>query len=208
MRNARATQAADQESELADKATHHSRDCSRTSSIIEEKPNIQIIDAKQEALKEKDIRSIVEIECDPKVREWLYEYVLLDFEKEFKSYIQFFRKLPQNRKADILLAKCDGIVVGFLGLWRLDAYMQHVATIGVSVDPCYWGKGVGTALVRSAINLAKRKEYKRLEIETLAENASMRQLAVRAGFKLESLRKNRVMRNGSYFDEVAYSLLL
>ena len=198
----------DQSSELAGKTTHSSRYCSRVSSIKKQKPNIEIIEAKTEALREEDIRSIVEIEFNPDVREWLYEYVFLNFEKEFKSYIQFFRKLSQNRKADILLAKCDGVVVGFLGLWRLDAYMQHVATIGVSVDPCYWGKGVGTALVRSAINLAKRKEYKRLEIETLAENAHMRQLAVRAGFKLESVRKNRVMRNGSYFDEVAYSLLL
>jgi RimJ/RimL family protein N-acetyltransferase len=198
----------DQGSEFADKITHPSRYCSRASSIKKQKPNIEIIEAKTEALREEDVRSIVEIEFNPEVRKWLYEYVLLNFEKEFKSYIQFFRKLPQNRKADILLAKSDGVVVGFLGLWRLDAYMQHVATIGVSVDPRYWGKGVGTALVKSAINLAKRKEYRRLEIETLAENAHMRQLALRAGFKLESLRKNRVLRNGSYSDEVAYFLLL
>jgi len=116
--------------------------------------------------------------------------------------------LPQNKKADILLAKCDGIIVGFLGLWRLEAYMQHVATIGVSVDPCYWGKGIGTELIKSAIDLAKRKEYRRLEIETLAENAHMRQLATKAGFKLESVRKNRVMRNELFLDEVAYFLLL
>jgi len=198
----------DQSSDLADKIAHPSRNCSRASSNIKQKPNIQIIEAKSDVLREEDIRSIVEIESNPKVCEWLYEYVPLDFEKEFKSYVQFFRKLPQNKKADILLAKCDGIIVGFLGLWRLEAYMQHVATIGVSVDPCYWGKGIGTELIKSAIDLAKRKEYRRLEIETLAENAHMRQLATKAGFKLESVRKNRVMRNELFLDEVAYFLLL
>ncbi len=68
--------------------------------------------------------------------------------------------------------------------------------------------GVGTVLIRSAVDLARRKEYRRLEIETLAENAPMRQLAVKAGFNLESVRKNRVLKNGSYFDEVVYFLLL
>ncbi len=194
--------------EHSDKTAGHSGDYGRDGSITNEGPNIQIIDAKQYVLQEEDVRSIVEIEYDPKVREWLYEHVLLDFEKEFRSYVQFFKKLPENKKADILLAKCGGTVVGFLGLWRLEAYMRHVATIGISVDPCYWGKGVGTVLMRSAIDLARRKEYRRLEIETLAENAPMRQLAVKVGFNLESVRKNRVLKNGSYFDEVVYFLLL
>ena len=196
-----------QSSDFADKVTHSLRDCSRASSF-DRKPAIHITEAKSDVLTEEDIRSIVEIEYNPEVRGWLYDYVPMDFEKEFKSYVQFFRKLPQNKKADILLAKCDGVIVGFLGLWRLGAYMQHVATIGVSVDPCYWGKGIGTELVKSAIGLAKRKEYRRLEIETLAENAQMRQLATKAGFKLESVRKNRVMRNGLCSDEVTYFLLL
>ena len=196
-----------QSSDLADKIIHRSRDCGRASSV-NRNPDIHIVEAKSYVLTEEDIRSIVEIEYNPKVREWLYDHVLMDFRKELKSYVQFFRKLPQNKKADILLAKCDGIIVGFLGLWRLEVYMQHVATIGVSVDPRYWGKGIGTELVKSAIDLAKRKEYRRLEIETLAENAQMRQLATKVGFKLESVRKNRVMRNGLCSDEVTYFLLL
>jgi len=48
----------------------------------------------------------------------------------------------------------------------------------------------------------------RLEIETLSENTAMRHVAEKLGFKIESIRKNRIQKNGSYHDEAAYFLLL
>lgn len=170
--------------------------------------NLEILDVKQVHLTEEDIASIVEIECHPKVQEWLYDYVNLGVKKELRNYQGFFRKLPKNRKADILVAKCDGRVVGFLGLWRLGAYMEHVATIGVSVYPYYWGRGVATQLIKSAIELARRKEIRRLEAETFSENAPMRSVVEKVGFKLESIRKKRIKKGGLYRDEAAYFLLL
>lgn len=86
--------------------------------------------------------------------------------------------------------------------------MEHVASVGISVHPDYWGKGIAARLIKSAIELAKEKGFKRLEIETLAENAAMRHVAEKLGFKLESLRKNRIKKDGSYRDEAAYFLLL
>lgn len=168
----------------------------------------EIFNAKQVPLRDEDVRSIVEIECHPKVREWLIEYVDGNIEKEFQAYKRFFRTLPKNTRADILVAKCDGRVVGFLGLWRLGRYMEHVASLGVSVHPSYWEKGVATQLIKSAIELAKEKGFRRLEIETLSENTAMRHVAEKLGFKIESIRKNRIQKDGSYHDEASYFLLL
>jgi len=170
--------------------------------------NLEIFNAKQSPLKDDDVRSIVEIEYHPKVREWLIEYVDGNVEKEFQAYKQFFRDLPKNTRAEILVAKCDECVVGFLGLWRLGRYMEHVASIGVSVHPDYWGNGIATHLIKSAIELAKEKGLKRLEIEALAENAAMRHVAEKLGFKLESLRKNRIRKDGTYHDEASFFLLI
>ena len=170
--------------------------------------NLEILDAKKVFLTEEDVRSIVEIERHPKVQEWLYLYVDPDFQKELRDYQEFFRRLPKNEKADILTAQCDGLTVGFLALWRLEAFMEHVATIGISVHPDYWGRGIATQLMKSAIELARGKGVKRLEVETLAKNAPMRHLAERLGFKLESLRKERIKKDGLYHDEVAYFMLL
>jgi len=169
---------------------------------------LEIFNAKQIPLKDEDIRFIVEIECHPKVREWLIEYVDGDVEKEFQAYKRFFTNLPENTRAEILVGKYDGCVVGFLGLWKLGRYMEHVASLGVSVHPNYWEMGIATQLIRSAIGLAKEKGFKRLEIETLSENTAMRHVAEKLGFKFESVRKNRIQKNGSYHDEVSYFLLL
>lgn len=155
-----------------------------------------------------EVRAIVQIESHPKVREWLIEYVGDDIQKEFEAYRRFFENLPKNRRAEILLAKYRGRVVGFLGLWRLGRFMEHVATLGVSVHPDYWGKGIATRLIDSAIRLSRERRLRRLEIETLAENTAMRRVAVKAGFKLERIRKDRILKDGSYHDEAAYFMLL
>jgi len=86
--------------------------------------------------------------------------------------------------------------------------MEHVATLGVSVHPDYWGRGVATRLMKSAIRLAKKKELRRLEIETLSENKAMRRVAEKAGFKLECIRKDRIMKEESYHSEASYFMLL
>ena len=169
---------------------------------------LEIFNAKRILLKDGDVRSIVEIEFHPEVREWLIEYVDESIEKEFQAYKDFFKKLPENRRAEILVAKCDGQIVGFLGLWRLGRYMEHVATIGVSVHPNYWGNGIATQLIKSAIVLAKQKGLRRLEVETLSENMTMRHVAEKLGFKLESLRKSRIQKDGLYHDEASYFSLL
>jgi ribosomal-protein-alanine N-acetyltransferase len=170
--------------------------------------NLEILNAKRNPLADEDVRAIVDIECHPQVRVWLYGYGNSTFQKELRDYQEFFKKLPKNRKADILIAKFNGRTVGFLGLWKLGVNMHHVASIGVSVHPDYWGQGVATQLIKSAIELARVNGFRRLEIETLLENVPMKRITEQLGFKLESLRKERVNKDGVYHDEVVYSMLL
>jgi len=169
---------------------------------------LKIVNAKETPPNDDDVRSIVEIECHPKVREWLIEYVGWNLEKEFEAYKRFFENLPKNRRAEILLAKYDGKVVGFLGLWKLGRYNEHVASLGVSVHPDFWGRGIGTRLMKSAIKTAGKKGLRRLEIETLSDNTAMRRVAEKTGFDLECIRKDRILKDGSYHDEATYFMLL
>jgi len=170
--------------------------------------NIEIFDAKKHPLKEQEILKIVEIERHPEVEKWLYENEKQDFEDEFGEYIEFFEDLPRNNQVDTIIAKYNGNTIGFLCLWRRGVHMEHVATIGISVHPNYWGKGIATQLITFGIELSKAKGLKRLEIETLSNNVGMRRVAERLGFKLESVREKRVQKNGSYFDEALYFMLL
>jgi RimJ/RimL family protein N-acetyltransferase len=167
-----------------------------------------IINAKQTKLKTKDVKAIAEIECHEKVREWLIIRVETNVEREYLAYRRFFRNLPKNRRAEILVAKQNDRIAGFLALWRLGGFMDHVATIGVSVHPDFWGKGIATHLIRAAIKLAKKSGILRLEIETRSDNVAMRHVAEKAGFKLEKIRRKRIQKDGTYYDEASYYLLL
>jgi len=169
---------------------------------------LEISNARRSPPTEDEIRGIIEIEHRPEVQKWLTEYVGPDPEKEFQSYQRFFRNLPKNKRVEVLIAKSDGRPAGFLALWRLGRYMKHVASLGLSIHPDYWGAGIATELVESAIETAKEKGFKRLEIETLAENTAMRRVAEKTGFKLECVRRRRIWKDGAYHDESAYSLLL
>lgn len=169
---------------------------------------LEIVNAKETHVNDDLVRQIVEIEDHPAVRRWLTIFVDDDFEAEFQGYRRFFGGLRENRDVEVLIAKYDGRVVGFLVLWRLEAYMEHVASVGISVHPDDWGKGVATRLIGSAVELAREKGFKRLEIETLAENLGMRRAAEKLGFKYEGVRLKRIWKDGAYHDEVLYSLLL
>jgi RimJ/RimL family protein N-acetyltransferase len=169
---------------------------------------LKIVNAKETPLTIDEIKDIVEIESHPKVREWLTTHVDPNSKRAVRAYKRFFKKLPRRERADILLARYDGKVVGFLALWGLSRDMRHVASIGISVNPDYWGKRVATRLMKSAIRLAKKRKLRRLEIETLSDNTAMRHLAEKTGFKLERIRKDRVLKDGEYHDEASYFMLL
>jgi len=169
---------------------------------------LEIVNAKEAPASEEDVEAIVTIECHPKVQEWVYEYACGDIQRERDEYHEFFSALPENRRVEVLIAKHGGCLVGFLALWRRGVFMEHVASIGISVHPEYWGKGIATALIKAAIALAKGKGLQRLEAETLAANTAMRHVVEKMGFTLECVRKNRVLKDGSYQDEAAYVLLL
>lgn len=169
---------------------------------------LEIIDAKISPLRDEEIKEIVNIERHPLVKKWLVEYADEEFEKELEEYRRFFSDLQGNSRVDVLVARISGRVAGFLALWRMDDGDGRIASIGISVHPDYWGKGIATNLVRESIKLAKERGIRRLIIETLEENSAMRHVAEKLGFKLEEVRKRKIFKDGDYHDEVVYSLQL
>ncbi|MEM1515267.1 MAG: GNAT family N-acetyltransferase [Candidatus Bathyarchaeia archaeon] len=169
---------------------------------------LKIINAKLEYLSDKNIKAIVEIEQHPAVRRWLTDYENEDFKTELDSYRKFFQELVNNNKVEVLVAKIDDQIVGFLALWHMEEYNEHTRSIGISVHPDYWGKGIATALIKESIKLARKIGAKKIIIETLKENYAMRHAAEKTGFKMEIIRERKVQKNGKCYDEVVYTLNL
>lgn len=106
-----------------------------------------------------------------------------------------------------LVAEVDGKVVGNIGLHAIPKSRRraHVAAIGMAVHDAYQGKGVGTALMKAALDLADNwLQFTRIELTVYVDNAAALALYKAFGFEIEGTHKQYAFRNGAYVD--SYSM--
>ena len=97
------------------------------------------------------------------------------------KYLQMKTDSPNGIE---LVAEVDGRIVGQAGieaLGRTDK-VKHRADFGISVDEAYWGLGIGRALTRACIALAKQAGYLQLELQAVADNGHALALYESEGF--------------------------
>ena len=109
----------------------------------------------------------------------------------------------------ILVAEVSGEVVGNLGLHpATQARRAHVAGLGMAVRDDWHGKGVGKALLRSAVDLADNwLNLLRLELTVWADNAVAQRLYQNEGFVVEGTHRAYALRLGRYEDVLAMARL-
>lgn len=56
----------------------------------------------------------------------------------------------------------------------------------------------------SDIDLTKRKIVRRFEVDILTDKTPMKRVVKKLGYKLESIRKGRIFKDGKHYDEVSY----
>jgi len=97
----------------------------------------------------------------------------------------------------------EGKVVGIVGL-HIEAHprMNHGASIGISVDTEYQGRGFGKKLLEAIIDLSENwLMLVRLELGVIADNEKAIALYESLGFVKEGLKKHTIKRNGVYVNE-------
>ena len=109
-----------------------------------------------------------------------------------------------------LLAVVSGQVVGMLGLHTFPEKprRRHVGTIGMGVHDDWQGRGIGTALLRAALELADNwLNLSRLELEVYTDNEPAIRLYERCGFEREGTLRQHAFRDGRYVDSYAMARL-
>ncbi|MFJ1805481.1 MULTISPECIES: GNAT family N-acetyltransferase [unclassified Streptomyces] len=118
-------------------------------------------------------------------------------------YNPFFdeRHIPE----DHLVAELDGRVIGYvrLGLPTPLACNAHVRQIqGLAVLDEGRGRGVGRALIRAALDEARRQGARRITLRVLGHNAPARKLYESEGFVVEGVLPEEFLLGGEYVDDV------
>jgi L-phenylalanine/L-methionine N-acetyltransferase len=78
---------------------------------------------------------------------------------------------------------------------------RHVASIGVGVKAAARGQGVGTALIRAAVEICERwTNISRIELEVYTDNIAAIALYKKCGFVVEGTCRQYAYRDGGYAD--------
>ncbi len=102
-----------------------------------------------------------------------------------------------------LVACVDDEVIGQLGLHTFPnrPRRRHVGQLGMMVHDDWQGKGVGTALMQAAIDLAdKWLNLSRLELDVYTDNGPAIKLYTKFGFTIEGTSVNYAFRDGQFVD--------
>jgi putative acetyltransferase len=110
--------------------------------------------------------------------------------------------LPDDTKMIVAVVKDQ--VVGRLGLHLHTGRRAHAASLGMMVHADFQGRGVGTALVEVAVDLAENwLNVRRIELECYTDNAAGLHLYQKFGFEIEGTLRRHAFRNGQFVDSYA-----
>ena len=120
----------------------------------------------------------------------------------FASLHHWQQRLEPRDGVTVLLAESDGLVVGNLTLWQEpNPRRRHVASLGMAVRDDWAGRGVGTALMAAALDLADNwLGLTRLELTVWSDNEAAQALYRKFGFVQEGVARAYGLRPGVLVD--------
>jgi RimJ/RimL family protein N-acetyltransferase len=117
-----------------------------------------------------------------------------------RRYLRAIRRYPN---AAVFVAEDEGAIVGRLSIAR-DQHpaSSHVADLGLMVAASHRRRGIGTALLETAVEWARTAGVRKLELHVFPWNTAAIALYERFGFEREGFRKAHYRRGDEYVDAV------
>lgn len=101
------------------------------------------------------------------------------------SRLAYLSELLENEKAVYIVAKQDGKVVGYAGMWIIFDE-GHITTLAVS--PAVRSRGIGRKLLRTLAALAKESGASRMTLEVRKSNITAYTLYLSEGYLPAGIR--------------------
>jgi len=141
-----------------------------------------------------DLDWLVEIDNDPETS----RYGISIYPRTEHDIGEFLKKALEEAKSKEIVAVVDGEPAGSVEVWTSMGRDRHVAWLGIAVRRKHWGKGVGTALMKEAVRLAKELGCRKLMLGTTEGNERAIRLYKKVGFEQEACEDDEVYIDGSW----------
>ncbi len=128
-------------------------------------------------------------------------YLISDARKWIRSVLS--ADPPQN-----FAILYDNVIAGNIGIVTKDDVYRRNIEIGYFIDEKFWGRGIATCAIRAVTTFAFCNfDIVRVYAEVFAGNHASARALEKAGFRLEAVLKNYIIKNGVTKDECIYSIL-
>ncbi|HEY7119095.1 MAG TPA: GNAT family N-acetyltransferase [Tepidisphaeraceae bacterium] len=133
-----------------------------------------------------------------------------EFDYTLEQEQKFLGDAANTDNALFLLALIDGQIVGLLNYTGGKRQCnRHAVVLGVSVRKEWCDRGIGTALVRAAIDHARASGVvKRIDLAVFTHNERAIHVYRKLGFIEEGHRRACALKNGQYIDDLIMAMLL
>jgi RimJ/RimL family protein N-acetyltransferase len=117
-----------------------------------------------------------------------------------RRYLRAIRRYPN---AAVYVADDEGEIVGRLSIAR-DQHpaSRHVADLGLMVAQSHRRRGIGTELLKAAVDWARQAGVRKLELHVFPWNEAAIALYGRFGFVKEGYRKEHYRRGDDFVDAI------
>lgn len=129
------------------------------------------------------------------------EQITLENEERFLN--SFLEKIA-NKKAVQLLIIYDGKIIGISDIMMRERIEKHIGVLGITIANNFRGQGIGTILMETVIDEAKRNlpELEIITLSVFANNNLAKKLYKKFGFIEYGILPNGVKLENGYADHV------
>jgi RimJ/RimL family protein N-acetyltransferase len=122
---------------------------------------------------------------------------------------EILAEYARSENSLFLVAESGGQIVGALNCrGNQRQAIRHVVVLGMSVDRAWRGQGIGSQLLRHAIEWAEATGIvSRIELLVFERNEAAIHLYRKFGFVVEGRRRKAIFRDGKYLDDLMMARL-
>jgi RimJ/RimL family protein N-acetyltransferase len=157
-------------------------------------------------LKKEDMPEVTKVLNDV-IKEGIYLFMNNEITDVGQQLEWFEHRTKEGMR--YLVARVEGKVVGGASIHPKSDKHAHIASYGVFIHKDYRNLGLGTALTKELIEIAKKMELEILQLSVYSTNKRAINVYQKCGFKEAGRLKNGIkFSDGTYSDEIIMELHL